>query len=160
MRVFSEAEFEEITGGRHSQYKYSQFLTAISKFPAFCGEKGLVGHAADLTEDQVCMKELATLFAHILHETNDMSIVREAECDNGTPQWFCDYYNWDAKYLRTNADAKYFGRGALMMRTNKVYGQFSEAMFRDATVLLDEPDFVSSSSLLAFTSAIWLYMTP
>jgi chitodextrinase len=110
--------WEHLTPFRDGIYTYEQFLTAISTFPAFCGERGTHGHAATLTADQVCQKELATLFAHFAKETGynwaDSIVpagypgegqlvseawrqafywIREVKCDPTGSN--CDYYSSD-----------------------------------------------------------------
>ena len=44
-------------------------MKAVAAYPALCGEKGPYGQAADLTQEEVCKKELATMFAHFAQET-------------------------------------------------------------------------------------------
>jgi hypothetical protein len=53
----------------HPGYNYKAFITAVSKYPAFCGERGAVGQASTLSDDELCKKELSTLFAHITQVT-------------------------------------------------------------------------------------------
>ena len=48
-------------------FTYEGFINAIAYYPSFCNEKGKVGWWVSL--DQVCKKELATLFAHFNQET-------------------------------------------------------------------------------------------
>ena len=69
MRVFTMTMFEKLTPFRLPIYTYESFLTAVSHYPAFCGERGTYGQAASLSDDQICLKELATLFAHMAQET-------------------------------------------------------------------------------------------
>jgi hypothetical protein len=69
MKLIQYDLWEKLTPFRLPTYTYSSFLTAVSRYPAFCGERGTVGQAASLSDDQVCLKELATLFAHMAQET-------------------------------------------------------------------------------------------
>jgi hypothetical protein len=41
MRLFTEPMWEKITPFRLPTYTYESFLTAVSRYPAFCGERGL-----------------------------------------------------------------------------------------------------------------------
>lgn len=54
---------------RNAIFTFEEFLTAVSKFPAFCGEKSTAGQAASFTDLQMCKKELAAFFAHVVQET-------------------------------------------------------------------------------------------
>jgi hypothetical protein len=80
-RVFSEADFNTVFPLRKGIYTYQGLVDAVKAFPAFCGEKGTYAQAATLSLDDVCRKELATLFAHVVIESgvNDDS--------SSTPRW-------------------------------------------------------------------------
>merc|ERR1711971_417700 len=53
----------------------------------------------------------------------------------------------------------YYGRGAKQLSWNYNYGAFSQAMFGDARILLEQPDLVAST-WLNFASSMWFYVTP
>ena len=59
---------------------------------------------------------------------------------------------------------QYFSRGAIGLRWNRAYGQFSDIAYdgglNDSQELLDNPGDVATDGYLAFTSAMWAYMTP
>jgi chitodextrinase len=190
LRVLPEATaWEYLTPFRVAEYTYQNFVTAVSKFPSFCGERGTVGRAAFMTDDEMCMKELATLFAHFSQETGyhgpgaaapvgtagEGEIVqeewrqafyylREIACDKDYPAAHCDYYStsWgnDVNYPRPNADAKYFGRGSFQLSWNYNYGRYSKVQFGDVSTLLNDPDRVAREGWLAVASALWFYQTP
>ena len=46
-------------------YSHEEFLKAVAKFPGFCSESNLDGWSID----EVCKKEMATIFAHWGQET-------------------------------------------------------------------------------------------
>ena len=49
---------------------YESFLTAVAQFSAFCGEYNSTTIVMNLDNaEQACKRELATLFAHITHES-------------------------------------------------------------------------------------------
>lgn len=53
-------------------YTYEGFLQAVGKFPKFCGEKGPNlpnANTYTYTDDEVCKRELAIMFAHFNQET-------------------------------------------------------------------------------------------
>ena len=59
---FSEADWVEGFPLAKPVYTYDNFLKAVSKFPAFCGESNTSVNG--LTVDEVCKRELASIFAH------------------------------------------------------------------------------------------------
>jgi hypothetical protein len=68
----SENQFDELFPIRDKDfYTYNGFLRAVAKFPAFCNdfneETDDVLNIKDI--DQVCKRELSTLFAHIAYES-------------------------------------------------------------------------------------------
>ena len=83
----SEA-FEELYPDRKVQFNnneiytelnYEHFLKAVAQFPAFCGEYDSTSEEMNLdNEEQACKRELATLFAHITHESG----IKNPDADN------------------------------------------------------------------------------
>lgn len=61
MTVLPEKSFEFVFPIKNKIYTYEAFLQAVGSFPSFCGE-----HKKDQDAWEVCRKELATLFAHII----------------------------------------------------------------------------------------------
>ena len=51
MRVLPIEKWDYLTPCRLPIYSYAEFLKAVSKYPAFCGEKGPNGNAATLSDD-------------------------------------------------------------------------------------------------------------
>lgn len=47
-----------------------------------------------------------------------------------------------------------------MLSWNYNYGGFSKAVFGDHAVLLNDPERVATEGWIAFSSALWVYMTP
>jgi len=43
MKILTREVWTYLTPFRIQTYSYESFITAISKFPAFCGEKGVFG---------------------------------------------------------------------------------------------------------------------
>jgi chitodextrinase len=108
-----------------------------------------------LSLEDVCKKEIATLFAHFAQETGyhtagataptntagagqlvseewrqALFYLKELACDVASPSTSCDYYstanNNSINYPRKDATTKYFGRGAFQLSWNYNYGSFSE----------------------------------
>ena len=65
MDLVDEDEWDELFPIRKPLYEYEGFLRAVAKFEAFCGENNLEGY----DEEDMCARELATLFAHFGQET-------------------------------------------------------------------------------------------
>lgn len=66
MRVLPKEKWDYLFPIAASVYTYEQFVKAVHKFPAVCGEKD---SSINLSLDEVCKKELATIFAHMVQET-------------------------------------------------------------------------------------------
>ena len=65
-----ESTFNEWTSNASSIYSYQAFLRAVAKFPAFCGESNAPHGYSD---DDTCKREIATLFTHMLINSDGMS---------------------------------------------------------------------------------------
>ncbi len=63
--VFPEGAWDYLFPNRVESYDYDSFLGAVARYPSFCGETGL----DDLTLEETCMRELATILAHMIFET-------------------------------------------------------------------------------------------
>jgi len=67
-------------------YEYSEFLKAVMKFPAFCGETKNSGSSLR----DACGLELATFLAHVKHESGSLQYVEEIACSQNN-SWYCNY---------------------------------------------------------------------
>lgn len=54
----------------------------------------------------------------------------------------------------------YYGRGPIQLSWNYNYGQFSQFLFNDASILLNDPDSLQRDGVIAFQSALWFWMMP
>ena len=146
--IFTETQFDDFYPlcpdskpwgcGRDKAYTYVNFLKAIGKYPSICK------FAA------TCPKILANMFAHFQQETAGLYYLREI----GEPSGYCS----NGMYPCT-AGQKYYGRGAKQLSWNYNYGAFSNAMYGDPQVLLDDPDRVATT-WLNFAATMWFYVTP
>jgi len=59
-RLFTQGDWDRGFPLANAVYSYDEFLQAVAKFPYFCSESNLDNY----TLDEVCMRELSTLFAH------------------------------------------------------------------------------------------------
>ncbi|MEY8871192.1 glycoside hydrolase family 19 protein [Francisella philomiragia] len=160
---------------RSPEYTYENFLKAVAKFPAFCGT-----YTDGRDSDAICRKSLATMFAHFTQETGGHTSwwdvpewrqglvhVREMGWDENMRGGYNGECNPDVWQGQTwpcgkfeNGDFKsYFGRGAKQLSYNYNYGPFSQAMFGDVRVLLDNPDMVADT-WLNLASAVFFFVYP
>ena len=154
---------------RKSIYSYSGFLKAVAKYPKFCDEKA---PTVTLSLDDVCRKELATMFAHYAQETG-----KHDAFDQTVPEWrqslyyiteigcpgaakCSNYTQWSNASFPPTSGQLYFGRGPKQLSWNYNYGRFSRTFLQNKQVLLDAPDRVASEGWLALGSSLWFFMTP
>ena len=118
-------------------------------------------------------RELAAFLAHFAHETS-------TETDGwGNREDYGFYWNeepgWNGNskggYATHPSDINssnwpprsgrsYHPRGPARLAWNYNYGFFSAVYFGDERILLDNPELLTQNGVLAFASAIWLWMTP
>lgn len=178
-RIVSESDWNHLFPRRAPEYTYRHFLQAIGKFPAFCGDYD-DGRDAEV----VCRKALATLFAHFTQETGGhtdawpepqwpqgLVYLRELGWSEDMPNGYglCDTGTWQGQswpcsaFPEGHANAgqfkSYFGRGAKQLSYNYNYGPFSQAMFGDVSVLLEQPNLVADT-WLNLASAVFFYVYP
>ncbi|WP_227718294.1 chitinase [Microbulbifer sp. Q7] len=172
--IISDADWSFLFPVRAVEYSYTNFLRAVAKFPAFCGN-----YSDGRNAEAICRKSLATMFAHFTQETGGHSphwaepewrqglyFIREQGWSEGTPNGYgvCDPSTWQAQQwpCATFADGSYksyFGRGAKQLSYNYNYGPFSAAMFGDVEVLLQEPKLVADT-WLNLASAVFFFVYP
>ncbi|WP_305817481.1 glycosyl hydrolase family 18 protein [Photobacterium leiognathi] len=174
-QIFAQSDWDALFSHAAPEYSYSKFLQAVAKFPALCDS-----YTDGRDSDAICKKSLVTMFAHFTQETGKNSsfdgetwkqglyYVREmgwnetarngynGDCGNAlsfaNQAWPCGRFE--------NGDFKsYFGRGAKQLSYNYNYGPFSEAMYGDVSVLLDDPGLVADT-WLNIASAIFFYVYP
>ena len=121
-RVFPETQWPIAFPYANAIYTYENFLKAVAKFPAFCGE---TNNGMDL--DSACKRELAGIFAHWGQETGArewsntyehwqqaLYWIEEIRC-SGTYDNTCEYKstNWSAEQdaWPPQNGVQYYGRG-------------------------------------------------
>ncbi len=161
-RLLPASQWQQHFADTNPAYSYGKFLQAVGKFSGFC---------RDFTDgrqpDEICRKALATMFAHFTQETGahdrnssieewrqGLYFVKEAGCsDNDTSCGYnseCSMAGWQTELWPCGKDAqgrfkKYYGRGAKQLSYHYNYGPFSQAMYGDAKVLLNNPELLSKS---------------
>jgi hypothetical protein len=136
--VVSNAQFESFFPGHAALYTYAGFVDAAKQWPLFCGEGD-----ADARK-----REAAAFFAHMVQETAGLKFLEEqnppiAYCDASRPEFPC-------------GGRSYHGRGPLQISWNYNYGTAGRAL---GLSLLDNPGLVVGSSVNAFNTALWWWMT-
>ncbi len=173
--VVSASDWEFLFPNRTPEYTYDNFLKAVGKFPAFCGE-----YDDGRDSEQICKTSLATMFAHFTQETGGHTAglavpewrqglvhVREMgwnEEMRGGYNSECSTDIWQGeKYPCGTFDdgeyKSYFGRGAKQLSYNYNYGAFSEAMTGDVSTLLNNPEQVADT-WYNLASAVFFYVYP
>lgn len=174
--ILNQNQWDYSFAQRHQDYSYTRFLRAVAKFKSFCSN-----YDDGRNAEAICRKSLATMFAHFTQETgghNPNSVIeewrqglvhlRELGCNEEGPG--CEYnaecsptvWQGETWVCGTNADGsykKYFGRGAKQLSYNYNYGPFSQAMFNDTSVLLNDPDRVART-WLNLASAVFFFVYP
>ena len=120
-------------------YTYTSFLQAVGMFPAVC------------RATSTCRRVLAALFAHMMQESRGLEVVTATEEES------CEASQ--AATFPCSPGRQYHGRGPLQLTGSSNYGAFSEAMFGDKMVLLDNPDLVAAP-WLNFAASLWEFVTP
>nr|QDG10112.1 class II chitinase [Fragaria x ananassa] len=133
-------------------YTYSSFIRATKYFPRF----GTTGSLATRK------REIAAFLAQISHETTG----GWATAPDGPYSWglcFKEEVNPGSNYCDdTNKEwpcypgKSYKGRGPIQLSWNYNYGQAGKALGFDG---LKNPEVVANSSLIAFKTALWFWMT-
>jgi hypothetical protein len=173
--------YEGIFMSHHADYTYEVFLQAASLYPKFCGEfiqAGTFSYNYD-SASKACRRELATLFAHIAYDSATeeglasgvdswrygLSQIEDSVCaGESSSNTDCLFNDVRADLYPPTAGKMYYKRGPLGLKTNELYGKFADAYyhmeFSGADLLLEDPDTLFADPLVAFSSALWRYMTP
>ena len=180
MEVFGEEDFEHLFPVHDRMYNYEAFVVAAGLYPKFCGEDD---PSLGLTAAEVCKRELATIFSHMIFESNGgqpdhheyfrqgLKHVKDHHCGkypkfppfDGPPECNFHSHGWSAKTWPPYEHAQYYSRGPLQMKWNYNYGRFSDAVYpgypKDKMNIMMHPENLESG-ILGFLSALWIYMTP
>eukprot|EP01018_Ginkgo_biloba_P031882 Gb_10245 [translate_table: standard] len=160
-QIFTVDQFESLFSKRNSPvahavgfWDYHSFITAAAQYEGL--GFGTTGG------DKMQQKEIAAFLGHVASETSCGYSVAVG----GPLAWgLCykeemspDQLYCDPNYLYPcSPGASYHGRGALPVYWNYNYGQIGEALKVD---LLTHPEYLADNATLAFSAAIWRWMTP
>jgi len=168
----TETKFNELFPERDAFYTYNSFIKAVAKYPAFCNEKnGAVESTNTATLDETCKRELSALFAHITYAsgnpedqvgTTGLKHKEDPDCKDND-DFGCQKAVGSTKYPAVGGEF-YYGRGPLMIESNSEYGAFGDAhgpiSYDGKQRFLEDPDSVLDNDYLAYSSALYFYMTP
>ncbi len=161
---YLDADGNSVPWPAEANYKaeaYNNFLTAIARYPYFCGEQGYFDSI-----EEACKRELSSLFAHASQETGNTDVTQSF-------YWLREYgyvNGGDNSYFKTgcarpfdcttNGWARYYGRGPKQLTYYYNYAGFSAAYFNgNYNFLLLWPDLVAYDGKMYFETAIFYVMT-
>jgi basic endochitinase B len=153
--VLNAEQYQKLFPHHALLYSYENFVAAAKSFPKF----------ATQGDRSLRLKELAAFFANIAHETTSgwsdanggpyvwgLFYVEEVACKDG----HCIQYN-TAGYSRflPVAGKSYHGRGPMQITYAYNYGLAGADL---NLPLLQHPELVSTDGVIAFKTALWLWM--
>lgn len=114
-------------------------------------------------------RDLAAFLANIAHETTGgwdtapdgrfawgLYFKQEVGHDNSSVGGYTDRNNPVYPY---NSSESYHGRGPMQLSWNYNYGYFSQIIYGDKMVLINNPDSLADDGRLGFMAGIWFWMT-
>lgn len=173
--VLTEAQFDELFPEKTEDYSYQGLLSAVSFFPAFCGEMGDLAEAASLTVKENCRKELAAFLAFAIYDSNrmdeenynsDEDLVKQGGYISQDPYCYvqgggfredqCNFFEWgiqdEINPITSSAvtvdEGQYYGRGAYQLIGNSEYGRLGRKMYYTQIVAVQK-GFLNSPSSIA-----------
>jgi predicted chitinase len=140
--LVSRQLYESTFPDRNSLYSYEGLVIATQQYPSFCNQGS----------DEQRKREAAAFLANIAHETGNLQYIEEQNQEN----WphYCDPNN---NTYPCAPGKTYQGRGPIQLSWNYNYGACGQAIGKD---LLNQPELVSTDSVISFMSALWFWMTP
>lgn len=170
---FSQADFEAFfpninnaacTGANF--FTYDALVQAAKAFPSFA-------NSGNLDQDKL---ELAAFLGQTSHETTGgwatapggpqawgYCFKEERHCETGSCTGYCAAGNPCADQgfdCTCAAGQTYQGRGPVQLSWNYNYAAFSQYIYGDASVLINDPSQVATNATLAYQAGLWFWMTP
>lgn len=141
--IVSRQTYESMFPNRNSLYSYDSLVSAAAKYPDFCNQG----------TDTQRRQEAAAFLANISHETSSLVYIEELRCiPNGCGDEYCS----NNTTYPCVPGRSYHGRGPMQLSWNYNYGAAGQALGLN---LLDNPDQVKLDGTVAFSTALWFWMT-
>jgi chitinase len=147
-------------------FTHDALVQAAAAFPDFA-------NSGNTEHDKL---ELAAFLGQTSHETTGgwatapggpqawgYCFKEERGCEGGACTGYCSAGNPCADQgidCTCAAGQTYQGRGPVQLSWNYNYAAFSNYIYGDAAVLINEPSRVATNATLAFQSGLWFWMTP
>lgn len=154
--VLSRELYASMFPNANALYSYDALLDAASAYPEF-------GGVGSLDERR---REVAAFLGNAAHETTGgwptapggpeawgLYFIEEVGCEDGACTQYCDATN--TRYP-CQPGKTYHGRGPIQLSWNFNYGALGEVL---GLGLLEDPDQVTRDGAIAFTTALWFWMT-
>lgn len=144
----------------------SDFATSTREAKVFIVDFGKFASEGTLEQRK---RDLAAFLGNIAHETTGgwdtapdgrwawgLYFKEEVGHDNNSVGGYTDRSNHVYPY---NAAESYHGRGPMQLSWNYNYGYFSQIIYGDKMVLINDPDRVANDGKIGFMAGIWFWMT-
>jgi len=151
-----------------SFFTHAALVQAASQFPEFA-------NSGNVLQDKL---ELAAFLGQTSHETTGgwstapggpqawgYCFKEEVGCEEGYCVGYCQAGNPCAEIgegfnCTCEADQTYQGRGPMQLSWNYNYGQASQDLFNNASILMENPSLVAENATVAYLAGLWFWMTP
>merc|ERR1719380_200468 len=147
-------------------FTHDALVQAAKAFPSFA-------NSGNLDQDKL---ELAAFLGQTSHETTGgwatapggpqawgYCFKEERGCETGSCTGYCAAGNPCADQgfdCTCAAGQTYQGRGPVQLSWNYNYAAFSQYIYGDASVLINDPSQVATNATLAYQAGLWFWMTP
>ncbi|MEV8374963.1 chitinase [Kribbella sp. NPDC056861] len=137
----TEAQFEQMFPNRLPFYTYQGLVDVLRTYPRF----------ANTGSRSTQKREIAAFLAQVDHESGQLRYL----INQNPASWpvFCDRTQ---SYGCPAGPTAYHGRGPIMLSWNFNYKNAGDAIGKD---LLNHPELVETDPAVAWTTAVWYWMT-
>lgn len=152
-------------GSTHTYYSVAGYEAASGT------ETSKIVEYSSFLKHSKAIEELVAYFSHVGSETTGgwasapdglfgygLCFVHESGMNNSTTS---SGYTQPSHSIYPSVSGKsYHGRGPKQLSWNYNYGQFSDFLYKDKSILLNSPNNVASDPVLAWMSSLWFWLTP
>lgn len=136
--LITEAQFNLLAKDRVPFYTYNGFIEAAEATAGFAKEGSI----------EIRKREIAAMFAHARHESDEFRATREYNMAVWT------HYCMQSAEYPCAAGQTYQGRGPIQLSWNYNYADAGKALGVD---LLNNPDLVATNPKIAFQTLMWFW---